>query len=113
MKNGVPVGYGDGYPRILSNQGCVLVGGRRAPILGRVCMDMFVVDITDIPGVRQDDEVVLIGAQGDDRIRPEELARLAGTINYEVTTALLPRVSRLYLQGGQVVSAASVGDGWY
>jgi len=109
----VPVGYGDGYPRVLSNLGHVLVGGRRAPILGRVCMDMFVVDVTGIPGIKQDDEVVLIGRQGEECVRAEELARLTGTINYEITTALLPRVTRLYMQAGQVVSAASVGDGWY
>lgn len=92
----VPVGYGDGYHRILSNQGVVLVGGRRAPIIGRVCMDQFVVDVTGIPGVKQDDEVVLIGRQGDEQIRAEEVARTAGTINYEVTTAILPRVERFY-----------------
>lgn len=92
----VPVGYGDGYHRILSNRGMVLVGGRRAPIIGRVCMDQFVVDVTGIPGVKQDDEVVLMGRQGSEQIRAEEVARLAGTINYEVTTAILPRVVRIY-----------------
>ena len=76
-------------------------------------MDMFVVDVTGIPGIKQDDEVVLIGRQGEECVRAEELARLTGTINYEITTALLPRVTRLYMQAGQVVSAASVGDGWY
>jgi alanine racemase len=93
----VPVGYGDGYHRILSNKASVLVRGQRAPILGRVCMDQFVVDVTEIPGVRQDDEVVLIGRQGDERIPAEELGKLAGTINYEVTTSLLPRVIRKFL----------------
>ncbi len=98
----VPVGYGDGYHRILSNLGSVLVCGRRAPIRGRVCMDQFVVDISDIGGVRQDDEVVLIGRQEKEHIRAEEVARLAGTINYEVTTSLLPRVARAYLRSGQI-----------
>jgi alanine racemase len=98
----VPVGYGDGYHRVLSNQGSVLVHGRRAPIIGRICMDQFVVDVSGIPGVEQDDEVVLVGAQGDERIRAEEVAALAGTINYEVTTGLLPRVVRVYTRGDNV-----------
>lgn len=92
----VPVGYGDGYHRILSNQGVALIGGRRAPLIGRVCMDQFVVDVTGIPGVMQDNEVVLVGRQGEENLRAEEVAKLAGTINYEVTTSLLPRVVRVY-----------------
>ena len=105
----VPVGYGDGFHRILSNQGNVLIRGRRAPILGRVCMDQIVVDASAIPEVQQDDEVVLIGQQGEGRIRAEEVAKLAGTINYEVTTSLLPRVARVYLRGGEVVQVQSIG----
>jgi len=93
----VPVGYGDGYHRILSNKCSVLIRGKRAPILGRVCMDQFVVDVTGIPGVAQDDEVVLVGRQGAERISAEEVASLAGTINYEITTGLLPRVIRKYI----------------
>ena len=100
----VPVGYGDGYHRILSNKSSVLIHGQRAPMLGRVCMDQFVVDITGIGGVRQDDEVVLVGRQGEAEIRAEAVAKLAGTINYEVTTSLLPRVVRVYRQGGAVMS---------
>lgn len=100
----VPVGYGDGYHRILSNRGSVLIRGQRAPIRGRVCMDQFVVEVSHIPGVQQDDEVVLVGRQGDACIRAEEVARLAETINYEVTTSLLPRVTRVYLKGGQIVA---------
>ncbi|NIO68966.1 MAG: alanine racemase, partial [Anaerolineae bacterium] len=99
----VPVGYGDGYHRILSNKGSVLIGGKRAPIVGRVCMDQFVVDVTGIEGVRQDDEVVVFGRQGEEEISAEEVAALAGTINYEVVTSILPRVTRVYLKGGQVV----------
>jgi alanine racemase len=99
----VPVGYGDGYHRILSNKGSVLIGGKRAPIVGRVCMDQFVVDVTDISGVRQDDEVVVFGRQGEEEISAEEVAALAGTINYEVVTSILPRVTRVYLKGGEVV----------
>lgn len=93
----VTAGYGDGYHRILSNKGSVLVRGKRAPIIGRVCMDQFVVDVTDIPGVALNDEVVLVGRQGDERISAEEVGRLAGTINYEVTTGLLLRVVRKYV----------------
>ncbi|HWR66295.1 MAG TPA: alanine racemase [Bellilinea sp.] len=94
----VPVGYGDGYHRILTNKGVVLIRGQRAPIMGRVCMDQFVVDVTGIPGVQQDDEVVLVGRQGQERISAEEVGRLAGSINYEVTTGLLPRVVRKYIE---------------
>lgn len=104
----VPVGYGDGYPHALSNKGNVLVHGRRARILGRVGMDQFVVDVSSIPNVRQDDEVVLIGQQGQSQIRAEEIAQWAGSINYEVTTALLPRVPRVYLRGGAMVDMASL-----
>jgi alanine racemase len=106
----VPVGYGDGYHRILSNKSSVLIRGQRAPIRGRVCMDQFVVDVSGIPDVQQDDEVVLVGRQGEARIRAEEVARLAGTINYEVTTSLLPRVVRVYLRGGKVVATAAIAD---
>jgi alanine racemase len=110
----VPVGYGDGYHRALSNKGSVLVRGERAPVIGRVSMDQIVVDVTGIEGVQQDDEVVLIGEQGDERIHArisaEEVAALAGTINYEVTTALLPRVVRLYRQGGKLVGLSALGD---
>lgn len=104
----VPVGYGDGYHRILSNKSVVLVHGKRARLLGRVCMDQFVIDLRGIPGVQQDDEVVLVGSQGDERISAEEVAALAGTINYEVTTSLLPRVARVYLRGGAVTAVDTI-----
>jgi alanine racemase len=105
----VPVGYGDGYHRILSNKGIVLVRGQRAPVLGRVSMDQIVIDVGHIPGVQMDDEVVLVGRQGQAHLPAEEVAQLAGTINYEVTTGLLPRVARLYLQGGQAVEVQVLG----
>ncbi len=95
----IPVGYGDGYHRLNSNRGAVLINGRRAPIVGRVCMDQFVVDISDVGPVALDDEVVLIGRQGDARISAEEVGQWAETINYEVTTSLLPRATRLYRGG--------------
>jgi len=99
----VPVGYGDGYHRLLSNRGAVLIRGQRVPIVGRVCMDQFVVDVSKVPETQQDDEVVLIGRQGEAEITAEEVARWAETINYEVTTSILPRVTRVYLRGGEVV----------
>ncbi len=92
----VPVGYGDGYVRALSNKGYVLIQGKRCRILGRVSMDQIVVDADPVPQVGMEDEVVLIGAQGGDRITAEEVAAWAGTINYEVTTLLQPRVPRFY-----------------
>lgn len=100
----VPVGYGDGYHRLHSNRGAVLINGQRAPIVGRVCMDQFVVDISQVGSVRVGDETVLIGAQGNARLTAEEVARWAETINYEVTTSLLPRLPRLYRQDGQIVT---------
>ncbi len=90
----VPQGYSDGYDRGLSNCGEVLVGGTRCPVIGRVAMNMFAVDLTSVPGVVAEEEVVLLGAQGDERITAEEIAALLGTINYEVVarvSALLPR----------------------
>ncbi len=93
----VPIGYGDGYPRILSNRGAVLIRGRRARILGRVSMDQIVVDVSHIPEVRVEDEVVVIGRQGEEHITAEEVAHWAQTINYEITTGLTARVPRLYL----------------
>ncbi len=99
----VPVGYGDGYHRLLSNRGAGLIRGQRAPLIGRVCMDQIMLDATGIPGVEQDDEVVLFGAQGGAAISAEEVAELAETINYEVVTALARRVPRVYVRGGQVV----------
>lgn len=95
----VPVGYGDGYHRINSNRGAVLIHGQRAPIVGRVTMDQLVVDLSEVGPASVGDEVVLIGAQGLDRIAAEEVAGWAETINYEVTTSLLSRLPRVVLDG--------------
>ncbi|MBW3670045.1 MAG: alanine racemase [Acidobacteria bacterium] len=95
----LPVGYADGYDRLLSNKGEVLVRGRRAPIAGRVSMDLTTIDITGIPGAAVGDEVVLLGSQGDESIRAEELATITGTIPYEVFTSVSKRVPRLYVDG--------------
>ncbi|MFQ5595386.1 MAG: alanine racemase [Anaerolineae bacterium] len=91
----IPVGYADGFRRAPRTWKEVLVRGRRAPIVGRVCMDQTMIDVTDIAGVRQGDEVVLIGEQGDDRITAEEVAERLGTINYEVVSEILARVPRV------------------
>jgi alanine racemase len=90
----VPVGYGDGWRRALTNDCDVLIRGRRHPLVGTVSMDNVTVDLGPDPGAEVGDEVVLVGAQGDERILAEEVARRMGTINYEVTTGLLPRVRR-------------------
>ena len=92
----VPVGYGDGYPRLLSGKGRVLICGEYAPIVGRICMDMFMVDITHIPDAAELCEVVLMGAQGGKSIDAEELARLTDTISYEIVCAIGKRVPRVY-----------------
>jgi alanine racemase len=93
----IPVGYGDGYRRTPKNAGEVLVRGRRAPIRGNVCMDQCMIDVTDIPEAQFDDEVVLLGAQGNDCITADEIAQRIGTVNYEVTTALPARPARVYV----------------
>lgn len=93
----VAVGYGDGYHRTCSNRAQMLIRGRRVPIVGRVCMDQTMVDVTDVPECRVGDEVVLLGRQGDECIDAEELAAWAQTISYEVLLAITPRVPRVYL----------------
>ncbi len=93
----VPVGYGDGYSRMLSNRGVMLAGGRRAAIVGRVCMDLTMIDVGHIPALAVDDEVVIIGRQGEETLTADEIADLLGTINYEVVTAISTRVPRVYL----------------
>lgn len=93
----VPIGYADGYRRSLSNKGCVLVRGKRAPVLGRVSMDQIVVDVTGIGGIELGDEVVLIGRQGAELVSLEEIATLCDTITHEILTGLGRRVKRVYL----------------
>jgi len=96
----VPVGYGDGYSRALGNRGEVLIRGKRAPIVGRICMDQFLVDVSHIPGVRVGEEVVLIGRQGAQEIGACEVARWAGTIVNETVSALTERLPRVYGRRG-------------
>ena len=93
----LPVGYADGYLRKLSNRGQVLIGGKRAPVCGRVCMNATLVDVTDLPPVRTGDEVVLLGQQGDERITADEIAEWMETISYEVVCLLGSFNERVYI----------------
>ncbi len=94
----IPVGYADGYPRSLSNIGYVLIRGRRAPVRGRICMDQFMVDVTDIPDAAVGDEVTLIGTDGSQSITAQELGRLSGRFHYELLCDIGARVPRVYLR---------------
>ena len=99
----VAVGYADGYRRHLLDKFHVLIRGQKAKVLGKICMDQIVVDVTDIPGVKAGDPVVLIGADGDQTITADQMAAAAGTINYDITCGLSRRVPRVYTQNGQIV----------
>ncbi|MCI6715190.1 MAG: alanine racemase [Lachnospiraceae bacterium] len=101
----IPVGYGDGYPRGLSNKGHVLIRGKKAPILGRVCMDQFMVSVEDIPDAQEGDEVTLIGTDGAEQITMEELGGLSGRFNYELACDLGKRIPRVYMKDGVMVSS--------
>lgn len=97
----IPVGYADGYPRSLSNKGWVLIHGKKAPILGRVCMDQFMVDITKIPNVKTGDEVTLIGRDGKEFISIETFGDLSGRFSYEFACDISKRVPRVYIKDGK------------
>lgn len=99
----IPIGYGDGYPRSLSNKGYVLIKGCKAPIVGRVCMDQMMVDVTDIPEeIRVGDRVTLIGQDGDLTITAEEIGDLSGRFNYELVCDLGNRIPRIYYKDGEI-----------
>lgn len=106
----VPIGFGDGLSRKLSNKGSVLIRGRRAPIVGRVCMDQCIVDVSAIPDVQQDDEVVLFGRQNGAEITAEEIASLMDSINYVVMAAISARVPRVYLKEGKIVEVKTLAS---
>lgn len=93
----LPIGYADGYPRFLSGKGRVLIHGEYAPVVGNICMDQCMIDVTHIPDVRKYDEVVLIGSQGDKTILADEIAQKTDTINYEIVCRIGQRVPRVYL----------------
>lgn len=92
----VPIGYADGFSRLLSSRGEMIVRGKKAPIAGRVCMDQTLIDVGEIPGVKPGDEVVILGTQADQRITADEMAETIGTINYEVVSSLTARVPKIY-----------------
>lgn len=109
----VPVGYGDGYPRALSNKGSVLIRGVRCKIVGRICMDQFMVDVTDLPDVGLQDEVTLIGRDGDEFISVEELAELVGSFNYEFVCNIGKRIPRVYIRNNKVVLTKDYFNDYY
>lgn len=96
----IPVGYADGYPRSLSNRGYVLINGKKANIVGRVCMDQMIVDVTDIPNVKSGSEVILFG---DEKLTIDDFASLCGTINYEIVCVVGKRVPRVYIKNGKII----------
>jgi alanine racemase len=104
----VPVGYGHGYSWLLSNRGAVLVGGARVPVLGRVTMDLTIVDLTAVPNADVGDEVVLFGEQGGATLSLEEIARWSETLPYEIMCTIGKRVARIYLRGGRPVKLTSL-----
>ena len=106
----IPVGYGDGYVRSLSGKGDVLIHGKRAAILDRICMDQFMVDVTDIPDVQEDDEVTLLGSDGAECITMEELAEKSGGFHYEMICDIGKRIPRVYLKDGKVVGTKDYFD---
>jgi alanine racemase len=95
----LPIGYNDGYVRALSNRGRAIVRGQYAPVAGRISMDLTIVDVTDVPGVRSGDTVTLIGADGGLSVPAEDIARTAGTLSYEITCGISARVPRVYKEG--------------
>jgi alanine racemase len=106
----VMCGYADGYRRALGNRAHVLVRGRRAPVVGRVAMDMCMVDVTAVPEVRAGDVATLLGRDGDERVDADELASLADTISWEILAGLTARVPRLYLRGGAVEAVSTLAE---
>ena len=107
----VMAGYADGVPRLLSNCGEVIIRGVKAPIVGRVCMDQFMVDVTRIPGVCAGDVVTIFGADGEAAITADEVAEKAGTIGYELVCGITPRVPRVYLRNGELDSIVRILPG--
>ena len=103
----VSAGYADGYPRALSNQGCVLIHGKKAPIIGRICMDQMMVDVTDIPDVQVEDVVTLVGTDGDETITIEEIANPAARFDYEMLCDISSRVTRVYKELSKIEKSKS------
>ncbi|MBQ8981448.1 MAG: alanine racemase, partial [Eubacterium sp.] len=95
-------GYGDGYPRSLSNKGYVLIDGERANIIGRVCMDQFMIDVTGIDGAEIGSEIVLVGTQGNETLTMEEVSEKGHSFNYELPCRIARRVPRVYIKNGKI-----------
>ena len=109
----VPVGYGDGLPRVAGKRGAVLLRGQRVPFAGRICMDLVMLDVTAVEDAREGDDVTLIGAQSGAKQTAEDLADACGTINYEIVTGIRRRVPRRYFRGGQVVATRTLAEGYH
>ncbi|MBE6707840.1 MAG: alanine racemase [Ruminococcaceae bacterium] len=103
----IPVGYADGYPRCLSGKGYVLIGGVKCPIVGRICMDQMMVDISAVPDAKVGDTVVLFGTYGNNRISVEEISELASSFNYEFVSCIARRVPRAYFKNGEYLRTVS------
>jgi alanine racemase len=109
----VPVGYGDGLPRVAGKRGAVLLRGHRVGFAGRICMDLVMLDVTEIDGAREGDEVILIGAQAGAKQSAEDLAEACGTINYEIVTGIRGRVPRRYFRGGKIIATRTLAEGYH
>ena len=109
----VCIGYGDGYPRNMSGKGHVLVKGKKVPILGRVCMDQLMIDLTDVDDVEEWDAVILLGRDGDEEITMEELAEACGGFHYEIPCVIGKRVPRLFVYNNQAIGTMVCEDGSY
>ena len=103
----IAAGYADGYPRALSNTGKVIINGKFAPITGRVCMDQFMVDISDIPDVKVDDDVILFGSDGKNEITAEEIGKMTMSFNYEIICSIARRVPRVYKKGSEIIKTVN------
>ena len=100
----IPIGYADGYSRLLSGKAKVIINGKFAPVVGRICMDQCMIDVTDIGEVKVGDEVILLGEEGNLKFNADDFAEIMGTINYEITCMLKQRIPRVYIKEGKVVS---------
>jgi alanine racemase len=99
----IPLGYGDGYPRGLSSKGYLLICGKRAPIIGRICMDQFMVDVTDIPEAKEGDKVTLVDTDNDENVTVEQLAAVSGRFHYELVCDLNQRLPRVYIREQKLI----------
>lgn len=103
----VPIGYADGYLRSLSGKACMIVSGKKAPVIGRICMDQTMLDITDIENVQENAIVTVFGRENDEEIRVEEISKLANTINYEILCLISKRIPRIYMKNGEKIGQLS------